>query len=152
MKKHIVFVCNGNIHRSVIAAECLRNILKEQKIGSEFSVDSYGIQGTMNTAIPKHKKLSEYPEEWEAAKPALTQFSIDISKHNSQMISEDIVEQAHAIITMDNKVYSLAKNSLTKQFPTYTKKMHRFSELTANHRAIKDPSGSGDKELHKKII
>lgn len=38
------------------------------------------------------------------------------------------------------------------QFPNYAEKIHRFSELTAHNRVIKDPVGSGSEKLHGKII
>ena len=152
MKKIIVFICNGNIHRSVIAAECLKKIFKERRIGSKFLIESYGLQGTKGTDVQKHKRLSEYPKEWKAAKPTLQKLGIDISRHNFQKISASVMKRASVIIAMDNKVYSGAKNSLKKQFPKYIEKIHNFSELTIDHRVIKDPSGSGSEKLHKKII
>jgi protein-tyrosine phosphatase len=152
MKKHIIFICNGNIHRSVIAAECLRSILKERGIDSKFLVDSYGLQGTKGTKMPRHKRLSEYPKEWNAAKPTLQRLNIDISKHNFNKISAGVIKRADIVIAMDNKVYSRANNFLTKQFPKYAGKIHRFSELTINHKVIKDPAGSGNEKVHKKVI
>jgi len=62
------------------------------------------------------------------------------------------MKKASVVIAMDDKVYSRAKNSLKKQFPDYKGKIHRFSELTMHHRNIKDPAGSGNEKLHKKII
>ncbi|MDP3779487.1 MAG: hypothetical protein Q8R30_05600 [bacterium] len=152
MNKLIVFICNGNIHRSVIVAESLRKILKEHKISRKFSVTSYGLQGTKGTDLPKHKHLSEYSKEWKAAKPTLQKFDIDISKHSFQKITPTVMKKASVVIAMDDKVYSRAENSLTKQFPNYKGKIHRFSELTIHHRSIKDPAGSGNEKLHKKII
>lgn len=152
MKKLIIFVCNGNIYRSVVASEFLQKILKEKKIGSKFSVDSYGIQGTGGTNPPKHKSLLEYSKEWKAAKPTLDEIGVDVKRHKFQKISARIMKKADVIIAMDDKVYSRAKNSLTKQFSNYSSKIHRFSELTSNRKAIKDPLGNGDKKFHKKTI
>lgn len=152
MNKLIVFICNGNIHRSVIAAESLRQILKKQKLGQNFFVDSYGLQGTKGTDLPKHKHLSEYPREWKAAKPVLQKLDIDISKHSFQKITPTVMKKASVIITMDDKVYLKAKNSLVKQFPKYKLKIHRFSELTENNKDVKDPAGCSDEILHKKTI
>lgn len=116
------FVCDGNIHRSVIAAEFLRKILKERKIGQKLSIDSYGLQGAKGTDLPKHKHLSEYPEEWKAAKPILQKLGIDISKHGFQKSSGTVMKKASVAIAMDNKVYSTAKNSLMNQFSNYAEK------------------------------
>ncbi len=152
MEKLIVFICNGNIHRSVIAAESLRQILKKRKLDQKFFIDSYGLQGTKGTDLPKHKHLSEYPKEWKATKPVLQKLGIDISEHSFQKISRTVIKKAGVVIAMDDKVYSIAKNSLVNQFPNYADKIHRFSELTTQNRVIKDPDGSGSKKLHKKII
>ena len=152
MKNNILFVCNGNIHRSVIAATSLKKVLKERKIGSNFFVDSCGLQGTKGTAMPKHIRLSGYPLEWAAARPTLQKIGIDISKHSFQNISAAAVKKADVILAMDDKVYSRAKNSLIKQFPDFKNKMHRFSELTSDHKSIEDPAGSNDQKFHKKII
>ncbi len=152
MKKHIIFICNGNIHRSVIAAAVLNNILKEQKINTMFVVDSFGIQGTKGTSLPKHKHLSEYPLEWKAASATLEDLSIDITGHTSQKISAPIMKKASVVIAMDNKVYSEAENSLLKQFPNQAHKIHKFSELTTGHKVVSDPAGSGDVRIHRKAI
>jgi protein-tyrosine-phosphatase len=152
VKRLIVFVCNGNIYRSVVAAQCLRNIFKNQEVDSKFEVDSYGLQGTKGTKPPERKRLSDYPKEWRVAKPILRQFDIDISKHRFQKISAGVMRKASVVIAMDDKVYSGARNSLVEQFPMYARKIHRFSELTANHGGIKDPAGSGCARLHKRTI
>lgn len=135
-----------------MAAESLRKILKEQEIDQNILVDSYGLQGTKGTELPKHKHLSEYPKEWKAAKPTLQKLGIDISKHSFQKISADIMKKATVVIAMDNKVYSTAKNSLMNQFPDYTEKIHRFSELTPHNRVIKDMAGNDSEKSHKEII
>lgn len=152
MRKLIVFVCTGNIHRSVIAAESLRKILKEKKVSPKFSIASYGLQGTKGTAVPRQKHLSEYPKEWEAAKPTLRKLNIDIRKHSFQKISASVMKKASVVIAMDDKVYSKAKNSLMKQFPEQACKIHRFSELTSLHKSVRDPAGSSDERLHGEII
>lgn len=152
MKKLIVFVCNGNIHRSVIAEKCLIEILKERNLGRKFSVASYGLQGTKGTAKPLHKNLTKYPKEYKAALPSLRKFKIDVSDHNSQKITPAVAKKAAVIIAMDKKVYLTAKNSLLKQFPKAKQKIHLFSGLVKNHKDMKDPSGSGNFQLHKSII
>lgn len=152
MKKHIIFICNGNIERSVVASQSLRNILKEKRIGSKFLVDSYGLQGTKGTDLPKHKHLSEYPKEWKATKAILEKLKIDISEHSFQKITPDIAEKASVIIAMDKKTYSQARNALIKQFPKYKNKIYIFSELTKNHKDIKDPFGNTSSRFHIETV
>lgn len=152
MKKYIIFICNGNIHRSVIAAACLRKIFSELGIVEEFSIESYGLQGTDGTMKPKYSHLSEYPEEWNAARPTLARLGIDISQRSCLTISPEIMQAASTVIAMDQRVYSEANNSLVRQFPNQMNKIHLFSELTSDHSSIPDPAGSGDEELHRNII
>ena len=150
--KYIIFVCNGNIHRSVIAEACFRNIIKRHKIDKDIIIDSYGIQGTVGTKLPKKKQLSEYTKEWGAAKPTLDKLKIDINNHYFQMISEDVIKKADLIIAMDDKVYKKAENSLIKQFPKYKNKMYCFCEFIIDNEIIKDPSGNDDTKAHEQII
>jgi protein-tyrosine-phosphatase len=152
MKKLIIFICNGNIERSVVAAECLKNTLRKKRMGSKFLVDSYGLQGTKGTALPKHKNLSEYKKEWKIAKPILEKFNINIKSHNFQQVTPDIIEKASVVVAMDKKVYLKNKNALLRQFPKHKNKIHLFSELTLDHKDIPDPAGSNIKYLHKKVI
>lgn len=152
MEKLIIFICNGNIQRSVIAAESLKKILNEYKIKKNITISSYGLQGTMGTNPPKHKHLSEYPKEWKASESILKNLDIDISEHCFQKITPAIMKRASIIIAMDDKVYSRAKNSLLKQFPKHKDKIHRFAELTEDRLVIKDLAGNGNKNQHKEII
>ena len=141
------------MHRSVIAAECLKNILeKNKKDHVNIVVDSYGLQGTQGTTPPIHKKLSQYPKEWAAAQPTLRKLHIDIQTHTSQPITARIMKKASVVIAMDEKVSVRATNSLKKQFPNQIHKIHRFAELTPDHKTIKDPAGNGNKKFHEKII
>ncbi|MBL8031233.1 MAG: hypothetical protein JNK33_02840 [Candidatus Doudnabacteria bacterium] len=152
MKKLIVFVCNGNIHRSVIAAAFFTNILEELGLDTQYQVESYGLQGTLGTPPPLHKKLKEYPKEWSAAAPILHEFDINIDHHSYQKITPAVAQKAAVIIAMDTKTYSAAPNALLKQFPNAAQKIHSFSELTPGHKDITDPLTSGSQQLHRNII
>lgn len=152
MKKSIIFICNGNIERSPIAAYCLNDIFNKKQLAAKYKAGSFGLQGTQNTAHPLHKKLSEYPKEYKAAYPTLKKLQIDISKHTYKKITLSTINSAATIIAMDKKVYSSAKNSLVKQFPFAKNKIHIFSEITLNHKNIKDPAGNGSRKIHEQVI
>lgn len=145
-------MCNGNIHRSVIAEMCLANILKLSGQASKYKTASYGLQGTMGTAKPLHKNLREYTTEWKAAASALCYFNIDITKHRYRKITRRVLQNSAVVIAMDKKVYSQEKNSLLKQFPDQKNKIHLFSKLTKNHKEIKDPSGISSTKVHQATI
>lgn len=154
MKKKIIFVCNGNIHRSVIAEKYFTKLLKENNLSNNFSVSSYGIQGTKGTTKPIYKNLKEYKNEWEAALPTLQKFNIDteLAKHSFRKITPHIVKKATVIVAMDKKTYSEKINSLTKQFAKNKNKIYLFSELTQDHKDIQDLAGNNNFLIHKKVI
>ncbi len=52
MKKLIMTVCKGNIHRSVIAALCVKKTIKELGLESEYEIMSRGLQGSAGTDLP----------------------------------------------------------------------------------------------------
>ncbi len=152
MKKLIVFVCNGNIHRSVVAEKYLSQVLERNHLDNKFSVASYGLQGTMGIAKPRHTNLTEYRKEWKAASPTLRKFRIDLTDHFYQKITPAVIKKTAVIIAMDKKVFSTAKNALLNQFPKAKNKIHIFSEITKNHKDIKDPAGNGSFSVHQTTI
>ncbi len=148
MKKLIVFVCNGNIHRSVVAEACLKQEIEIRGANGLFEVISRGLQGSAGTNPPKHKNLSEYPLEWAIQKPILTDLGLDITKHMSTPINLGVVKRASLIIAMDKKVLVKLPNSLTKQFPEYNHKMKLFMEFEGKQEDVPDCFGSSDVKLH----
>lgn len=151
MKKLIIFVCNGNIERSVIAAELLKKVLIENKIGG-YEVGSYGLQGINGTGLPKHKNLSEYPDEWEASRQILGKLDCDITKHQFQTITPEVASVASVIIAMDDSVYQKAGNSLLNLFPKELNKIHNFSELGTQNEDTADLAGVSNRERHETMI
>jgi protein-tyrosine-phosphatase len=51
--KTVLVVCNGNIHRSVIAEFCLNKALEEMNLSKRLIAISRGLQGTLGTALPR---------------------------------------------------------------------------------------------------
>ncbi|MBU4257488.1 hypothetical protein KJ586_00890 [Patescibacteria group bacterium] len=151
MKKLIVFVCNGNIHRSAVAEACLRQEIEIKGLISLFEVISRGLQGSAGTNPPKHKNLSEYPLEWAIQKPILTDLGLDITKHISMPINHGVVKKASLIIAMDKKVLVKLPNSLIKQFPKHSYKMKLFMEFEGKQEDVPDCFGSSDVGLHRYV-
>ena len=151
MKKIIVFVCNGNIHRSVVAEACLKQEIGIKGIDNLFEVISRGLQGSAGTNPPKYKNLSEYPLEWAIQKPILANLGLDITKHISRPINHEVVKKASLIIAMDKKVFVKLPNSLIKQFPEYGHKMKLFMELEGKQKNTPDCFGSFDAKLHRYV-
>lgn len=151
--KIILVVCNGNIHRSVIAEHCLNRSLKERSLNKEFVVVSRGIQGTCGTDIPKGKNIYDYSMEWSCTKPALDEIGIEIPKEQKATpIGLPIVESASVILVMDKGALSERPNSLMRQFPQYSYKMRLFRELEGKYEDVPDRFGSNDKNLHREVV
>lgn len=127
--KTIIFVCSGNIQRSVIAAEILKNILLEQKLSHQYQIVSRGLQGSGGRTPPKHAQLKDYPVEWEASRPAIEALGINIDDYVSTPISRDDADDASVIIAMNESVLSIEEANLVNQFSDLLSKLHHYGEL-----------------------
>ncbi len=153
MSKVILFVCNGNIHRSVIAALSTARLLNERGLDGEYEVLSRGLQGTMGTSLPRHRNLREYAHEWAQSGPPLAEIGLDIPKgQQSTPITRQVAELASAIFAMDNLVLSTKPNSLANQFPDLRTKMHLFGEIAGTLDDVPDPAGKDDPSLHRDVV
>ena len=90
----ILFVCTGNICRSPMAEGYFRDLCKKNK-RNDIDVASAGIFAGDN--------FSASPE----AVKTMSNYSIDISKHKSRQITEELVKLSNVIIVMA-KVHKIA--------------------------------------------
>lgn len=155
MIKLIIFVCKGNIHRSVVAEICLKQELEKFGLSSQFEIISRGIQGCCGTAMPKYENITKYEMEWSITMPILENLGINLSemaKHIATPITKDDVERADAIYAMELNVLGKnpdnLPNSLLCQFPEYHSKMYFFGEIEGKTNELLDCGESKDQELH----
>jgi uncharacterized repeat protein (TIGR04076 family) len=151
-EKVVLVVCNGNIHRSVIAEYCLKQALATRNLGEKLIVTSRGVQGTCGTNKLEYHNLRDYPQEWALSGPVLEELGIDISEDRGTPISLADVERAAVILAMDHKVLSDLPNSLLRQFSTYRDRMHLFLELEGRYEDVPDCYGLDNGELHRQTI
>jgi protein-tyrosine phosphatase len=149
-KKTIVFVCMGNIHRSALAEQIFKELLKEKGLSDQFEVVSRGIKGSAGTQPTTHKNITKY-EEWKASRPSLEELNIDITKHEAKSIDEDIAGKADVIIAFDRVILESDPASLLKQFPRFHGKIHLLSELEGKMDDIPDCKGKEDPEFHRVV-
>ncbi|PIZ79490.1 MAG: hypothetical protein CO042_00465 [Parcubacteria group bacterium CG_4_9_14_0_2_um_filter_41_8] len=151
----ILFVCNGNIHRSVVAEVRCRQALIELGLGESYIVISRGVQGSIDGSDPtKHRNLQDYPV-WTEVKLSLDDLGIDISGVNRTPITLGDVESADTIIVMSTDVLNGSKDigdeCLRVQFLQFFHKMHLFLELENSKEGIDDCGETGRQPKYREV-
>jgi protein-tyrosine phosphatase len=85
-KKHIIFICKGNICRSPFAEHMLRKLIQDK---NRCKIESCGLSDTCGSKSPQ------------AAITIAEKFGIDLSKHRSISIRCSDFQSADIIFTMD---------------------------------------------------
>lgn len=153
MKKLILTVCNGNIHRSVIAALCIKKVLKMICLESEYEITSRGLQGSAGTDMPRFLNLKSYSTEWRLTMPILEEIGIEISSSQiATPITKDVVSNSSLILAMDRAVLCGLPHSLISQFPNFGFKMRLFREFAGSTDDITDCAGKTDPEIYRNVI
>jgi L-threonylcarbamoyladenylate synthase len=125
----ITFVCSGNICRSPMAEGVLKNIVSESRYKNRVDVIS---AGTLN--------IKDSPPTIEAIDVAQNQ-DIDISKHRSRGLNEDVMRKSNLIICMalDHIHY------IQEHFPQYRSKVFLLRQWQLDNKlsnpSVSDPIG-----------
>src|SRR3989344_6054306 len=130
MKTKIIFVCNGNMHRSQIAERIFRRELEKRGYNS-IEVDSYGLHGFI-LPPPRGKCLKDYPTEYMLSKP----------------LTEEVLKRANLIVTMHPDVNKL----LLEKCPQFKNKTFLITNLCANKVILKDVDGSNNPKIYEETI
>lgn len=142
-KKTVLVVCNGNIHRSVIAQLCFSRELVNIGEKTEFEVLSRGISAHM------YPDLRNYEMEYGHTEPCLKKIGVEIPiEQKATLIDEEVVKRASLILAMDDVVLRI----LTAQFFDYVSKMRLFMELVGKKENVADCGGIDDAALHRKVV
>ncbi len=129
----ILFVCTGNLCRSVLAEQMLRKRL-EAEPGLKIEVKSAGV-----AAFPDYAPPDEILE-------ILKGLGIDAGGHLSQPLTRDLVLWADLILTMEAGHQMVA----ARQFPRAVGKVHVLKSFAKadGERDIADPMGQS-KEVYE---
>jgi len=136
--RKIVFVCYGNIHRSVTAEYYLRKILERKGI-ENIEVISRGLMGSADFPKPGGENLRDYPRDWQEAKLVFDNFEIDTSDQRATPITLDDVTSADLVVAMNQDILNRA-GGLYDQFPGYKNRMLLFP-ISKGYSGVEDPYG-----------
>lgn len=152
MRKLILTVCKGNIHRSVIAALCIEKVIKGLNLESEYEIVSRGLQGSAGTNLPLFLNIKSYPTESLLMTPSLAEIEIEIPPNQiATPVTEEIVSKASLILAMDQAVLCSLPYSLVNQFPNHGFKMRLFQELAGITDDVTDCAGETNAEIYRKV-
>jgi protein-tyrosine phosphatase len=117
----VLFLCTGNICRSPFAELCLKRILSERG-REEVSVTSAGLLDAPGRRCP------------EVALNVAASLDVDMSDHQSQTVTADLLGEAGAVFVMDEE----HRWSLLKRFPGVEDKLFFLGAA----------DGTSDVEIH----
>jgi len=146
MKKLIVFVCHGNIHRSVVAEIFLKQLLATDKSSKSFTVISMGTQRTQT----RYSNLTQYLTEWTASEPSLRELGVDLHKfrtHISRPLTETVMNHAAIAVVMTPEILAEAQ----KLFPAHSTKLVLFNDLADKKTELPDCFDSDDIARHAHV-
>lgn len=127
-KTNILFVCSGNMCRSVMAEYLFRNLLPSQYV-KRVNVVSAGT-GAMSSSPPSSRAVK-----------VLRGKGIDATSHRSKYTSPSLVEQSDLILVMQKKHL----DHLKKIYPQAKERIFMLTEFTSGKREeIMDPIGQSD--------
>lgn len=123
----ILFVCTGNTCRSVMAEAFFNDLITNEKPGCEFTACSAGIANC--GGMPASENTQTVMKE---------NYQIDVSSHNSRIVTDEDIDSVHLILTMtyNHKEYLLAR------FPSANGKTYTLGEYVENRENYSQTEGS----------
>lgn len=121
--KVVLLVCTGNLCRSPMAEGFLKRKLKQERLSASYEVCSAGIWATDG------QPPSPY------AIQVMAERGMDISDHRAHSLSQDDVEEADLILTMERG----QAEAIRLEFPQHRRKVHLLSEMIGRRYDVFDP-------------
>ncbi len=129
--RHIIFVCHGNICRSVAAEFIAKQLLKEKN-------------NKQITVISRATSREEIGNDiYPPMKKALLRHGIEFSTHKAKQITQEDYEWADEIYYMDQNNL----NYLSYLLDNHKKIIHPISKFTLDINEIDDPWYTGEYDI-----
>lgn len=121
----ILIVCTANICRSPMGEAILKRLLAERPDADQWRIESAGTWA--NTGSPA-APYSQY---------VMQTRGMDISSHQSQPVTEDLLKQVDLVLTMEIH----HKEGMQVAFGEYAQRIYMLSEMVGIVENIDDPVG-----------
>jgi protein-tyrosine-phosphatase len=120
----VLFVCQGNIYRSVLAAALFRDMLSR----SNPEAKSWRVESAGTWAIGNQPTRDEVVT-------LMAKRGIDLKEHRSRMVSSEILAGFDLILAMERG----QKEALQIEFPLVAKRIYLLTEMAGVNVQIADP-------------
>jgi protein-tyrosine-phosphatase len=130
----ILFICTGNICRSPMAEAYFRDLCEKSK-RNDIDIVSAGVFAGNN-----------FPASPEAVK-IMSNYNIDISRHKSRQITEELVESSDLIVVMTKS----HKKTILTSFEIAADKIFLLHEFDNCKKDVFDPFG-GNSDIYSKCF
>ena len=121
---HILIICTANICRSPVGEALLRDRLQKRGL-AQWTCESAG------TWALWPRGASQFSID------VAQQMGLDISRHQSRMIDETLLERADLVLCMELGQVE----ALQVEFPNHADKIHLLSEMAGQQYSVHDPYG-----------
>ncbi|MCJ7625146.1 MAG: hypothetical protein MUO76_16735 [Anaerolineaceae bacterium] len=128
----VLFVCTANLCRSPMAEALFRSILINTR--ADWQDWKIGSAGTWAVSV---KTAMPYSQEM------MKELGLDISRHRSRTISNELLNAADLILTME----SSHKEAIQIEFSSRSSKIFMLSEMAGKTADIPDPAGKRREEF-----